>query len=261
MNSSFFDYDRRELSDEFKQGMDFSGSYLEGLDRFGPDYAKDTGTNVKSMEDAEQALTDTLTYLVSEGAKKIDSSTVALLVKTISDTRTILSSGDLMRQDADDHKEEVTDKPEEKKEVSAGTQHDIAARSPVNKEGVQNDKGDHSEITELISKLEMHLRWPKTGYSIDSGQIEYLSRLKTFVARFPDVFALLNYCLDYASDDKQEGLWDADIIFLLIVYLSKSPEKYISSFVQSPLSFYEDSFKGTRSYNLDEFMAYYNQRK
>lgn len=259
MNSSFFDDDRRELSDEFKRGMDFSGSYLEGLDRFGPE--KDTGTNIKSMEDAEQALTDTLTYLVGEGAKKMDSSTVALLVKTISDTRTILSSGDLMREDVNGQKEESKEEPEEQKAVSVDTKHDISVRSSSTRAVAQADNGDHSDIADLISKLEKNLRWPKTGYSIDSGQIDYLSRIKTFVSRFSDVHELLNYCNEYASDESQEGLWDADMIFLLIVYFSKSPEKYISSFVLSPLSYYEDPLKGTRSYTLDEFMSYYNQRK
>lgn len=257
MNSSFFDDDRRELSDEFKEGMDYSGSFLQGLDRFRPDDAKDTGTNVKSMEDAEQALTDTLTYLVSEGSKKMDSSTVALLVKTISDTRTILSSGDLIREDVNGQKEEPKEEPEEQKAVSVDTKHEISVRSSSTRAVAQADNGDYSDMVDLISKLEKNLRWPKTGYSIDSGQIDYLSRIKSFVSRFSNVQELLKYCIKYASDDSQEGLWDADMIFLLIVYFSKSPEKYISSFVLSPLSYYEDPLNGTRSYTLDEFMSYY----
>lgn len=62
-----------------------------------------------------------------------------------------------------------------------------------------------------------------------------------------------------SADDRQEGIWADDMIFLLIVFFSNNPEKYISSGILNPLTYYESTYTGTRSYNLDGLMTYYDR--
>ena len=262
MNSYGFDVDRTELSEEFKEGLDFSSTFLQGLDRIRPDVEKDTEGNVKSIEDAEQALTDTLKYLAGEASKKMDSSTVALLVKSISDSRTILSSGNLMREDADGQKDDSNKEAEEQKTTIAGAKSNISTGKPAEApRESQHDNENFPDISGLLSQLEKHIRWSKSGYSLDGGQIEYLSRLKEFVAGFNDVRELIKYCTDYTLDDRQEGIWASNMLFLLIVYFSNRPEQYVSIFLLNPLGFFESPLDNIRHYSFDALLSYYDKNK
>ncbi len=92
--------DRKDVSDEFKQNMDYSDQFLGDCLITKPGKVIDKAINVRSFKDVEQALTDILAFLATEGTKQMDSNTAALLIKTLSDSRTILSSGDLLREDA-----------------------------------------------------------------------------------------------------------------------------------------------------------------
>lgn len=263
---SSFDFgDMGELSEEFQRGMDYSDSFLDESIRIRSEKTPDKREGVKSMEDADQALSDTLSYLATEGARKLDSSTIALLVKTLSDTRTILTSGDVMREDAETPKEAATEKdgekPEEPKVVSTGESggkvEQNTAHTTVKAETGHNDEDEHA-LRQLLAKLEQHVSWSQRGYKLDGGQIEYLDRVKRFVSGFKSINALLQYLLGFAPESEGR-LFPSTVVFLMLVYLSDTPERYLPMFVLSPVEFYESPLTGARSYEFDGVLAYHDK--
>ena len=173
-----YDDDREALPEEFLKGMDFSGKFLEGLERSESKTIKEKTNDIHSLEDAEQALTDTLSYLAADGSKKMDSSTVALLVKTLSDTRALLSADNVMREDDDKNA------PNEAKTVSSGGsgKNDAKAEQtsvplPKKPKDNLNSTTKEHEIRRTMKKLEGYIRWPHSIYPMDAGQIEYLDKL------------------------------------------------------------------------------------
>ena len=259
---SSFDFgDMGELSEEFQRGMDYSDSFLDESIRIRSEKTPDKREGVKSMEDADQALSDTLSYLATEGARKLDSSTIALLVKTLSDTRTILTSGDVMREDVEKPKEETAEKAEEPKAVftggSGGKVEQSTAPATVKAETGHNDEDEHA-LRQLLAKLEQHVSWSQRGYKLDGGQLEYLDRIKGFVSGFKSINALLQYLLGFAPESEGR-LFPSTVVFLMLVYLSDTPERYLPMFVLSPVEFYESPLTGARSYEFDGVLAYHDK--
>ena len=84
---------------------------------------------------------------------------------------------------------------------------------------------------------------------MDAGQIEYLDKLKKYVSNFRSLTELLSSCIDYASTGGD--IYPSTVIFLLIIYLSDSPEKYLPLFVSKPLDFSESLSTRTRRYEFD----------
>ena len=262
--TDFYDDDRKEVSEDFKHAMDYSDRYLDDsvVNRFDKDIK--SIESVKSMKDAEQALTDTLVYLAAEGSKTMDSNTVALLVKTISDTRTLMTSNDIIREEANPQPDDTPENNEEKKTVSSvGNGNDKAknASAPV-KEKIESDHKDtvgESDLKMLMDTIEKYIKWPQNTRNIDAGQKEYLCRLKQCISKFKTIQELLQACIDYASGEQGQGcIFPSTIVFLLIVYLSDVPEKYIPMFVLSPIEYYESPLTHTRSYQFDNFLSFNN---
>ena len=251
-----FDYDRKALPEEFLKGMDYSGRFLEGLERSESKTIKEKTNDIHSLEDAEQALTDTLSYLAADGSKKMDSSTVALLVKTLSDTRALLSADNVIREDAGKNSDDDKNAPDEAKNVFSG---DISGKGskaeqtstsiPENPKDNSNSTTIENDIRKTMKKLEGYLRWPHSIYPMDAGQIEYLDKLKKYVSKFRSLTELLLCCIDYASCGGD--IYPSTVVFLVIIYLSGSPEKYCPLFVVKPLEFSDSLSTKTRKYEFD----------
>ena len=250
-----FDDDRKALPEEFLQGMDYSGKFLEGLERTGAKTIKEKTNDIHSLEEAEQALTDTLSFLATDGSKKMDSSTVALLVKTLSDTRALLSADNVIREDADKNA------PDEAKNVSSGgsngsdnnKEQTAASVAEIPKENLNSTTTEYN-IKRTMKKLEGYIRWSHSIYSLDAGQIEYLDKLKKYVSNFHSLTELLLCCIDYASCGGD--IYPSTVVFLVIIYLSGSPEKYCPLFVVKPLEFSDSLSTKTRKYEFDGLLDY-----
>ncbi len=266
--------DRKDVSDEFKQNMDYSDQVLEDCLYSKPDIVIDKASNVKSFEDVEQALTDILAFLATEGTKQMDSNTAALLIKTLSDSRTILSSGDLLREDANvqdsteekpDEEQPVKEQKVEQNAVSANTaggdeaKTAEAAEKKSKKPKQNSDTIDESGIKKRISELENYVVWPQNLSSLDADQTKYLARLKKLISQFPSVRKLLKSCLDFA--EKEGGtLYPSTVVFLLLIYFSNTPERYLPIFLTKPTYYTVDSKTNERIYKFDEFIEYLHKR-
>ena len=266
--------DRKDVSDEFKQNMDYSDQVLEDCLYSKPDIVIDKASNVKSFEDVEQALTDILAFLATEGTKQMDSNTAALLIKTLSDSRTILSSGDLLREDANvqdsteekpDEEQPVKEQKVEQNAVSANTaggdeaKTAEAAEKKSKKPKQSSDTIDESGIKKQISELENYVVWPQNLSSLDADQTKYLARLKKLISQFPSVRKLLKSCLDFA--EKEGGtLYPSTVVFLLLIYFSNTPERYIPMFMTKPLYYTVNPLNNARRYGFDRLIDYLRKR-
>ena len=270
MSSFEYGYDNTELSDEFKHGMDYSDKFLGDCLHNRPDRdIRDTArkNNLKSMEDTEQALTDILAYIAAEGSKTMNSNTIALVVKTISDTRALLSSGDVMREDAGNHKsdDDKNNQDDEAKSAYSGGSNDsdnnkeqtAASVAEIPKDNLNSTTTEHN-IKRTMKKLEGYIRWSHSIYSLDAGQIEYLDTLKKYVSNVHSITDLLSCCIEYASNGGD--IYPSTVVFLLIIFLSEAPEKYLPLFVVKPLDFSESLSTGERRYEFDAFIDYIKNR-
>ena len=264
-----FDDRKRDLSDEFIQGLDYSDRPFGDCLYNKPDKVIDKASNVKPFEDVEQALTEILAFLATEGTKQMDSNTVALLIKTISDTRTILSSGDLLREDAN-VQDSTEEKPTEEKsadqnavsEKTAGG--DKAESAEVDEKKNEKPKQspaiiDESGIRKQISELENYVVWPQNLSPLDEDQVKYLSKLKKMISQFPSVRRLLTFCKDFAENG--EGtLYPSTVVFLLLIYFSSTPERYIPMFMTKPLYYTVNPLNNARRYGFDRLIDYLRKR-
>ena len=69
---------------------------------------------------------------------------------------------------------------------------------------------------------------------------------------------LLSFCIDFV--EKGEGtLHPCPVVFLLLIYFSKVPEKYLPMFGVKPPCYNIDPYTNTRRYEFDEFIEYLNK--
>lgn len=170
-----------------------------------------------------------------------------------------------MREDAETPKEETAEKAEEKTEESkavstggsGGKVEQSTAPATVKAETGHNDEDEHA-LRQLLAKLEQHVSWSQRGYKLDGGQLEYLDRIKGFVSGFSSLSDLLVYLLRFAPESEGR-LFPSTVVFLMLVYLSDKPERYLPMFVLSPLEYYESPLTNARSYEFDGVLAYHDK--
>ena len=291
------DDSRREPGSDFKNALDYTDSILAEAIRPQKDYDKDAG--VKSLQDADKALADAASYLVTDGVKSIDSAKAALLVKAISDTRTILSAGDLMREDAAAPVEEGKDtdtgsgvstggsssaagkKEEAAVEAAAPVVTATAATEPkpakpettalesvkpeaakIQPAGRNNNISDcqftrTTDIRAHWAELERYVAWDTRVKAMDDEDQAHFIKIKKTVHGFSDIHELIQACTEYAS---KEELYPTEVVFLMLMFLSSAPERYLSKFVLSPMQYYV-GIEGNRKYPLDGFLKYFETKR
>ena len=261
----FLDYDREELSPEFKNAMDYSDKYLQGLnDRrdIEPQLKKQ---DITSMSDAEQAITDTITYIASEGSKTMDSTQMAVLVKGLSDLRTILTSGDMAKDNMSEPEEQDAAHEEEKEQPitsGGGDGNAPASKHAPTPEAVNTleDLEEKSNIWKLIKMAESYISWSQTRREMDSEQLAYLSQLKGLVKGFDSLEDLLVFLISYTSEGHGR-MTNSMFVFLLIIYISEMPERYLNLFLTNPIEYSENCLTNKRSYEYDDVFTFYEMQK
>ena len=189
------------------------------------------------------------------------------MVKTLSDTRTILSAGDLLREDASVQASPDKEQTAEQKAVPTGISNGCSGDSiktvtenePTTKKHDKSYEGDEFGIKELISKVEKYVIWSQSINPLDEEQVKYLIKLKKLISHFTSVSGLLKACVDFV--DREEGtLYPSTITFLLLIYFSDAPERYIPMFLTKPLYYTIDPQTHARKYEFDAFVTYLEKR-
>ena len=255
----FFDDDRKELSQEFKDAMDFSDIYLQGLNDSRGLAPQPRNMDITSMADAEQAITDTIAYIAAEGSKTMDSAQMAVLVKGLSDIRTILTSGEITRDNVSEPEEQEEPHEEEKEQSkpSCGGGGNVPASKaapPPEAMNTPEDKLEESNLKKLLKMVESNISWSQTQRDMDPGQVAYLAKLKGLVKGFASLQDLVVFLIRYASEG-QERLSNSMFVFLIILYLSDVPERYMNMFLLSPMEYYESPLTKTRAYDYDGMIS------
>ena len=75
---------------------------------------------------------------------------------------------------------------------------------------------------------------------------------------FSSLSNLLVYLLRFAPESEGR-LFPSTVVFLMLVYLSDTPERYLPMFVLSPLEYYESPLTNARSYEFDGVLAYHDK--
>ena len=253
-----YDDDRKALPEEFLQGMDYSSKFLEGLERPVHETKNEKTNDIHSLEEAEQALTDTLSFLATDGSRQMDSSTVALLVKTLSDTRTLMTSGALMRDENNDTTQQIAeDKDDEKDHSDKNTEKKICTTttSQNNDNNTSPVLSEEDNIREILGRIEQHIDWPARQIDLDKYQKLYLSELQKAVRNYSSINDLLRFCREYAECRK--GRFSPDMfVFILIVYFSDIPEMYISLFLLNPVDYFESPLTHKKIFEYDTFISH-----
>ncbi len=134
-----------------------------------------------------------------------------------------------------------------------------AAEKKNKKPKQSSDTIDESGIRKQISELENYVVWPQNLSPLDADQTKYLARLKKLISQFPSVRKLLKSCLDFA--EKEGGtLHTSSVVFILLIYFSNTPERYLPIFLTKPTYYTVDSKTNERIYKFDEFIEYLHKR-
>lgn len=254
----FFDDDRREPSPEFQNAMDYSDTYLRGLNENRGLVPQTKTQDITSMADAEQAITDTIAYIAAEGSKTMDSAQMAVLVKGLSDIRTILTSGDVARDNASEPEEQ--EEPHEEKEqskpsgVSGGNVPASKPTPPPEAKNTPEDQAEESNLKKLLKMVESNISWSQTQRDMDPGQVAYMAKLKGLIKGFKSLQELVVFLISYGTEGHGR-LTNNMFVFLIILYLSDVPERYTNIFLLNPMEYYESPLTKTRAYDYDVMIS------
>ncbi len=253
-------------SDSFQELLN-PNSILDSVSRIRPDKEANK-MSVKSDEEADQALAAAASYLATEGSKTLNSSMVALLVKSLTDARTLMSSGDSSSGTTDEDQSQNADA--QKKEVAMNdTQVPTSSESdtkdspvkmqttPETPEPVPDIKLDIDEdrVRELVAAVERNLTLPSYTQKLDIEQQKYFKRLRRSIKSFKSFKELMDFLIDYAASDDKRPLYPEMLVFILIIFFSNHPDMYMGVFVLNPLSYYSNYMKKQRSYAYDDIIS------